>query len=180
MSTAVKRPGREADHSPTSAEVRKMWLYTTTPPYAFHGVVLNYLSTGTTLHLSLPYLTSIIKLCCLYLGLSSGCFFLRWYVRNRVPIYFSHACICVPTRMFLLMFTPECSCLCSHQNVPAYVPTRMFLLMFPPECSCLCSHQFAWPQGVQKYSCFSLCRVSVYGLFERMLEGYLSTVVGCL
>jgi hypothetical protein len=32
----IKRSGREADHSPpTSAEVKKMWLYTTTPPYAF-------------------------------------------------------------------------------------------------------------------------------------------------
>jgi hypothetical protein len=32
----IKRPGREADHSPpTSAEVKKMWIYTSTPPYAF-------------------------------------------------------------------------------------------------------------------------------------------------
>jgi hypothetical protein len=32
----VKRSGREADHSPpTSAEVKKMWTYTSTPPYAF-------------------------------------------------------------------------------------------------------------------------------------------------
>jgi hypothetical protein len=32
----IKRPGREADHSPpTSAEVKKMWVYTSTPPYAF-------------------------------------------------------------------------------------------------------------------------------------------------
>jgi hypothetical protein len=32
----VKRPGREADHSPpTSAEVKKTWLCTSTPPYAF-------------------------------------------------------------------------------------------------------------------------------------------------
>jgi hypothetical protein len=31
-----KRPGREADHSPpTSAEVKKMWIYTSTTPYAF-------------------------------------------------------------------------------------------------------------------------------------------------
>jgi hypothetical protein len=31
----VKRPGREADHSPlTSAEVKKTWVYTSTPPYA--------------------------------------------------------------------------------------------------------------------------------------------------
>jgi hypothetical protein len=32
----VKRPGREADLSPpTSAEVKKTWVYTSTPLYAF-------------------------------------------------------------------------------------------------------------------------------------------------
>jgi hypothetical protein len=32
----VKRPGREADRSPpANAEVKKMWIYTTTPLYAF-------------------------------------------------------------------------------------------------------------------------------------------------
>jgi hypothetical protein len=32
----VKRQGREADHSPpTSAEVKKMWIYTSTPLYVF-------------------------------------------------------------------------------------------------------------------------------------------------
>jgi hypothetical protein len=32
----VKRQGHEADHSPlTSAEVKKMWIYTSTPPYVF-------------------------------------------------------------------------------------------------------------------------------------------------
>jgi hypothetical protein len=32
----VKRQGREADHSPpTSAEVKEMWIYTSTPPYTF-------------------------------------------------------------------------------------------------------------------------------------------------
>jgi hypothetical protein len=36
LSPGVKRPGREADHSlPTSAEVKKMWIGTSTPPYAF-------------------------------------------------------------------------------------------------------------------------------------------------
>jgi hypothetical protein len=36
LSPGVKRPGREADHSPpTSAEVKKMWIYTSTPSYAF-------------------------------------------------------------------------------------------------------------------------------------------------
>jgi hypothetical protein len=33
---AVKRPGREADHSPpSSAEVKNVWRYTSTPPYVF-------------------------------------------------------------------------------------------------------------------------------------------------
>jgi hypothetical protein len=32
----VKLPGREADHSPpASAEAKKMWIYTSAPPYAF-------------------------------------------------------------------------------------------------------------------------------------------------
>jgi hypothetical protein len=36
ISPGVKRPGREADYSPpASAEVKKMWIYTSTPPYAF-------------------------------------------------------------------------------------------------------------------------------------------------
>jgi hypothetical protein len=35
LSQGVKRPGREADQSPpTSAEVKRMWIYTPTPPYA--------------------------------------------------------------------------------------------------------------------------------------------------
>jgi hypothetical protein len=34
--SGVKRQGREADHStPTSAEVKKMWIYTSTLPYVF-------------------------------------------------------------------------------------------------------------------------------------------------
>jgi hypothetical protein len=32
----VKRPGREADHSPAaSVEIKKMWIYTSTSPYDF-------------------------------------------------------------------------------------------------------------------------------------------------
>jgi hypothetical protein len=35
LSPGVNRPGREADHSPPAiAEVMKMWIYTSTPPYA--------------------------------------------------------------------------------------------------------------------------------------------------
>jgi hypothetical protein len=36
LSPEKKRLGREVDHlTPTSAEVKKMWIYTTTPLYAF-------------------------------------------------------------------------------------------------------------------------------------------------
>jgi hypothetical protein len=36
LSTGEKRPGREFDHSPpANTEVKKMWIYTSTPPYAF-------------------------------------------------------------------------------------------------------------------------------------------------
>jgi hypothetical protein len=47
----LKRPGREVANSlPASAEVKKMWIYTST--LRLHGVVLNQLSIGITL----PYL----------------------------------------------------------------------------------------------------------------------------
>jgi hypothetical protein len=36
MGTEVNRPGRVADRSPlTSAEVKKTWVYLSTPPYVF-------------------------------------------------------------------------------------------------------------------------------------------------
>jgi hypothetical protein len=36
LSPGLKQAGRDADHSPeTSAEVKKTWVYTSTPPYAF-------------------------------------------------------------------------------------------------------------------------------------------------
>jgi hypothetical protein len=36
LSPGVNRPGIEADHSlPTNAEVKKMLIYTSTPPYVF-------------------------------------------------------------------------------------------------------------------------------------------------
>jgi hypothetical protein len=49
LSTGVKRPSGEADHSlPTSAEIKNTWICTATPRLRMHGVVLNYLRTGTT------------------------------------------------------------------------------------------------------------------------------------
>jgi hypothetical protein len=42
LSLGVKRPGREADHLPPStAEVKSVWSYTSTPPIRLHGVVLS-------------------------------------------------------------------------------------------------------------------------------------------
>jgi hypothetical protein len=36
LSAGIKRKGREADHlAPTIAEVKKAWIYTSTPPYIF-------------------------------------------------------------------------------------------------------------------------------------------------
>jgi hypothetical protein len=41
LSLGLKRPGREADHSPpSSAEVKNAWSYTSTRPIRLHGVVL--------------------------------------------------------------------------------------------------------------------------------------------
>jgi hypothetical protein len=42
LTSWVKRPGREADHSPASSdEVKYAWSYTSTALIRFHGVVLN-------------------------------------------------------------------------------------------------------------------------------------------
>jgi hypothetical protein len=42
LSLGVKRPGREADHSPpTSAEDKNAWSYTSTPPIRLRGVVFS-------------------------------------------------------------------------------------------------------------------------------------------
>jgi hypothetical protein len=40
ISPGIKRPGREADHSPlTSAEVKEIWIYTSThSPIRLHGI----------------------------------------------------------------------------------------------------------------------------------------------
>jgi hypothetical protein len=49
LSPGLKRLGHEASHSPSAtAEVKKMWSYTSTALMRLHGVVLNNVSTGTT------------------------------------------------------------------------------------------------------------------------------------
>jgi hypothetical protein len=48
LSPGIKRPGSEADHSPpTSAELNKIWIYTSTPHTPSWRSAM--LSTGTTL-----------------------------------------------------------------------------------------------------------------------------------
>jgi hypothetical protein len=52
ISLGVKRSGYEADHLPPAiAGVKKTWIYTFTPLIRLHGVVLNWLSSGTALPL---------------------------------------------------------------------------------------------------------------------------------
>jgi hypothetical protein len=42
LSSDVKRPGHEADHSPlSSAEVKNAWSYMSTPPICLHSVALS-------------------------------------------------------------------------------------------------------------------------------------------
>jgi hypothetical protein len=51
LSPGVKRQGPETDRSPpASADVKKMWIYTSTP-HSIYGVVLNLLNTWKTLPL---------------------------------------------------------------------------------------------------------------------------------
>jgi len=54
LTTGVKRPGREADHSlPPSAEVKNAWKFTSTPhTCSWRGASLR---TRTTLPLPLPF-----------------------------------------------------------------------------------------------------------------------------
>jgi hypothetical protein len=60
LSPGVKRPGLEVDNSPpTSAEVKKMWIYTSTPPY----VLLNDVQGGAG---SIYWENQLVKLAQLY------------------------------------------------------------------------------------------------------------------
>jgi hypothetical protein len=53
VSLRIKRPWRNADHSPpSSAKVKNAWSYTSTLPICLYGVVLSW-STGTNLHFTL-------------------------------------------------------------------------------------------------------------------------------
>jgi hypothetical protein len=60
--SGVKRPRREADHSPPSGtEVKNAWGYIFTPPIRLHGVVLNEKAAQGQLYLySCRYLISLL------------------------------------------------------------------------------------------------------------------------
>jgi hypothetical protein len=49
LSPEGKATGRQADHSPPSSAVKKMWIYTSAPPIRLQGVVLNYVKHGNIL-----------------------------------------------------------------------------------------------------------------------------------
>jgi hypothetical protein len=54
LSLGLKRPGRETDHlSPSSADVKSVWSYTSTPPIRLHGVVLSLKEAQGQLYLFL-------------------------------------------------------------------------------------------------------------------------------
>jgi hypothetical protein len=54
LSLEIKRPEREADHTPpSSTEVKNAWSYTSTHPLRLHGVVFNYARDKSTWRSSL-------------------------------------------------------------------------------------------------------------------------------
>jgi hypothetical protein len=63
LAAGVKRPRREAYHSPlSSAEVKNTWILYLHSPICLHGVVLNWLSRGTTLHFTFYTLLPLLLL----------------------------------------------------------------------------------------------------------------------
>jgi hypothetical protein len=58
----VKRPGREADHSPSSiAEVKNAWSYTSAPSYAFMAWCSVKKEVTTLLYLPLLIINNVIS-----------------------------------------------------------------------------------------------------------------------
>jgi hypothetical protein len=74
--TGVKRPGREADHSPPyNVEVKNAWRYISSPSIRLHGVVLSKESIlATTLNINEYVVTYLNRLqLSMYLLHSSFC-----------------------------------------------------------------------------------------------------------
>jgi hypothetical protein len=68
LSVGVKRPVREAEHTPpSSGEVKNAWKYTSTPPIRLHGVVLSLKSTETTFTFYITF--NVRNVCCLTLDM---------------------------------------------------------------------------------------------------------------
>jgi len=54
----IERPERETDHSPSSAEVKNGWLYTSTPPICLHiPLPLMYTPSFQAVHFLIPCLS---------------------------------------------------------------------------------------------------------------------------
>jgi hypothetical protein len=64
LSLGVKRPGREADHStPSSANVKNAWSYTSTLPLRLHGVVISQEKHREKFTFTFLY---VVHTCCVY------------------------------------------------------------------------------------------------------------------
>jgi hypothetical protein len=61
----LKQPGCEADHlPPSSADVKNVWCYTSTPPVCLHSMVLSYAQGQLNLYL---YWNAFISASCHYM-----------------------------------------------------------------------------------------------------------------
>jgi hypothetical protein len=67
LSLGVKRPGREADHSPpSSAEVKNAWSYTSTPQYVFMAwCLVKHRDAFLSYQICRLYRCSLIQLLCI-------------------------------------------------------------------------------------------------------------------
>jgi hypothetical protein len=64
LSSEVKRQGRENDHSsPASAEFKKIWIYTSTLPYALQGQIYLFTLPLSLLNELLTYVDSVNAKC---------------------------------------------------------------------------------------------------------------------
>jgi hypothetical protein len=82
----IKRPGRQADHSPpSSAEVKNEWSYTASPPTCFHGVDRDSFTFTLPVSVLCEYLLSIMSQYTkvhTYYGVNTGCIFYRVHERG--------------------------------------------------------------------------------------------------
>jgi hypothetical protein len=107
----VKRPGREADHSPSSAEVKNAWNYTSDPPIHLYGVVLSWAQGLFLLPLNLYLAMDITqKYFQLHMETVDECVWTMrvvWWAHlfyNETKIYIQKQMMSVKSRNILLLF----------------------------------------------------------------------------